>query len=127
MSVAAFSTYISILSLGAIFNWMYLSKAKGAHSFLVYDDPLIFGGKINEIGAFLRKMIIHFVGSTVDRAIMYSLLFIVCNAQGHFIVVLWPTQDQACIYLGLFTCGRSCWLSLSLSRYIRVTTHQVMV
>ena len=94
MSGEASSTPVHFPSSGAIFYWVFVSKTKGAHPFLVYYDPLIFGGEINEIGAVLRKMITHFVGSTVDRAIMYSLLFIVCNAQGHFVVVLWPTQDQ---------------------------------
>ena len=47
---------------------MFVSKAKGAHPFLVYYDPLIFGGEIYEIGAVLRKMVTHFVDSGVDRA-----------------------------------------------------------
>ena len=45
---------------------MFLSEAKGAHSFLIDDDPLIFSRKIDEIGAFLGKMITHSVGSSVD-------------------------------------------------------------
>ena len=68
MSGEASSTPVLFPSSGAIFYWVFVSKTKGAHPFLVYYDPPIFGGEINEIGAVLRKMVTHFVDSSVDRA-----------------------------------------------------------
>ena len=85
MSGVASSTPVFFHSSGAIFYWVFVSKTKGAHPFLVYYDPLIFGGEINEIGAVLRKMVTHFVDSSVDRAGVYSLLFVVDGVRGRVV------------------------------------------
>ena len=85
MSGEASSTPVFFHSSGAIFYWVFVSKTKGAHPFLVYYDPLIFGGEINEIGAVLRKMVTHFVDSSVDRAGVCSLLFVVDDVRGRVV------------------------------------------
>ena len=85
MSGEASSTPVHFPSSGAIFYWVFVSKTKGAHPFLVDYDPLIFGGEINEIGAVLRKMVTHLVDSGVDRAGVCSLLFVVGDAWGRVI------------------------------------------
>ena len=79
-----FYTYLYPFFGGQSFTGRF-SEAKGAHPFLVYNDPLIFGGEINEIGAVLRKMVTHFVDSSVDRAIVCSLLFVVGDVRGRVV------------------------------------------
>ena len=77
MSGAASSTPVFFHSSGAIFYWVFVSKTKGAHPFLIYYDPLIFGGEISEVGAVLRKMVTQFVDGSVDCTGVDSLLFVV--------------------------------------------------